>query len=34
MVLTKEEADRIKALIDELTEKPVEEAKPEEAPTG
>jgi len=25
MVLTKEEADRLKALIDELTEKPAEE---------
>jgi len=30
MALTKEEADRIKALVDELTEKPAEEAAPTE----
>jgi len=34
MVLTKEEADRLKSLIDELTEKPAEEAPAEATPTG
>jgi len=34
MVLTKEEADRLKSLIDELTEKPAEEKPVEEATTG
>jgi len=34
MPLTKEEADRLKALIDELTEKPPEAPPAEAPPTG
>jgi len=34
MPLTKEEADKLKALVDELTEKPAEEKPAEEATTG